>query len=240
MRGRVLVTRPEPEASRMARRLAEAGFRPILLPLTEIRPLPVRAIVDAGPVDAVAATSVNAIRHAAPALLSPLAAKPMFAVGKRTARFAREAGFKQVFEGDGDAVRLADRVAAELAPGSRVLYVCGKVRRPEFEAALRDRGLELLALETYDTVEVSASTGEVATVLGNKPVESAILLSANAAGLLSSLAEAPALAAFFRATRYFCMSRRVADALTGVASSRILVSETPDEDALLALLERES
>ncbi|TJX45058.1 MAG: uroporphyrinogen-III synthase, partial [Mesorhizobium sp.] len=32
---RVLVTRPEPGASRTARKLEEMGFEPLLLPLTE-------------------------------------------------------------------------------------------------------------------------------------------------------------------------------------------------------------
>ncbi|TIT17702.1 MAG: uroporphyrinogen-III synthase, partial [Mesorhizobium sp.] len=59
---RVLVTRPEPGASRTARRLADAGFQPILLPLTET----VALAVDAGAVaDAAAAiTSFGAWRTA--------------------------------------------------------------------------------------------------------------------------------------------------------------------------------
>ncbi|RWD19075.1 MAG: uroporphyrinogen-III synthase, partial [Mesorhizobium sp.] len=40
---RVLVTRPEPGASRTAQRLEEMGFQPILLPLTETVALPAKA-----------------------------------------------------------------------------------------------------------------------------------------------------------------------------------------------------
>lgn len=240
MRGRVLVTRPEPGASRTAGRLLEAGFRPVVLPLTEIRPLVTVPVANAVTVDAVAVTSANAIRHAASALLAPLAATPLFAVGKRTARIARESGFKQIFEGGGDAVELARRMATQLAPGSRVLYLCGKIRRPAFEATAGDLGLDVRAVETYDTVERNLFAGEMASALGNEPVDAAVILSAKAAGLLSPLVEVPAVAPFFRATRYFCMSGRVADALTGIATSHIFVSEAPDEDALLALLERES
>ncbi|RVD11473.1 uroporphyrinogen-III synthase, partial [Mesorhizobium sp. M7A.F.Ca.ET.027.02.1.1] len=40
---RVLVTRPEPGASRTAHRLEEAGFQPVLLPLTETKALPAAA-----------------------------------------------------------------------------------------------------------------------------------------------------------------------------------------------------
>src|SRR5262245_13671221 len=99
MRLRVLVTRPEPGASRTARRLAEQGFEPVVLPLTEIRPLPADHFPDSANIDAVAATSANAIRHAPRRLISTLTGKPVFAVGGGTARATRNAGFATVFEG---------------------------------------------------------------------------------------------------------------------------------------------
>src|SRR5262245_13133093 len=103
MRGRVLVTRPEPGASRTARRLAEQGFEPVVLPLTEIRALPSDHFPDAANVDAVAVTSANAIRHAPRPLISTLAGKPVFAIGGETARAVKNAGFATVFEGRGNA-----------------------------------------------------------------------------------------------------------------------------------------
>ncbi|MDQ2632708.1 MAG: uroporphyrinogen-III synthase, partial [Pseudomonadota bacterium] len=100
---RVLVTRPEPGASQTARRLDALGFRPLKLPLHEIRPLPAvsGAVPDA--ITAVAATSANAIRHAPAALLDRLSKLPCFAVGEATAAIARDAGFSNVVDGEGDA-----------------------------------------------------------------------------------------------------------------------------------------
>src|SRR5262245_6534472 len=106
MRGRVLVTRPEPGASHTARRLAGAGFEPVILPLTEIRPLPFHRIAGVGAADAIAVTSANAIRHAPQDLISALRQKPLFAVGGETARAAKNAGFADVFEGPGDSAGL--------------------------------------------------------------------------------------------------------------------------------------
>ena len=48
------------------------------------------------------------------------------------------------------------------------------------------------------------------------------------------------LAHLFADTRYFCISGRVAAALTGIDPGHISISETPDEDGLVTLLERES
>lgn len=238
MQRRVLVTRPEPGASRTAARLAEAGFEPVVLPLTEIRPLA------AGPIpadfDVVAVTSANALRHAPPALVELLRGKPLFAVGGRTAHLAREAGFATVFEGNGDAAGLADHMAAQLTPRSRVLYLCGKVRRPDFEAALAEAGLAVDALETYDTAGIVHPVELVVSTFHDEPVEAAVVLSAKTAEALASLVRTAPLAHLFADTRYFCISGRVAAALTGIDPGHISISETPDEDALVALLERES
>jgi uroporphyrinogen-III synthase len=240
MGGRVLVTRPEPGASRTARRLAEAGFEPVVLPLCETRPLPAHPVFEPSIIDVVAVTSASAIRHAPRQLIASLAEKPLFAVGSRTADLAREASFTAVFGGDGDAAGLARRMATRLTPNSHVLYLCGKVRRPEFEAALAEAGLAVDALETYDTIQIRHQADFVVSKLRNEPVGAALVLSAMAAAAAASLVQSSAVAHLLENTRYFCVSDRVAAALRGIDSGHIFVSETPDEDGLVALLERES
>jgi uroporphyrinogen-III synthase len=239
MRGRVLVTRPEPGASRTARRLADQGYEPVVLPLTEIRPLPVEHIPGAATVDAVAITSANAIRHAPPHLISALSQKPVFAVGGETARAARNGGFATVFEGPGNAEGLAAEMA-RLEPGSQVLYLCGRIRREGFEAALRSAGFGVDAVETYDTIVLSHATNFVMSTLGSVPVEAALVLSAVAGVALSMLTERADLRQLFENTRYFCISRRAAAALETRHRGGIHVAATPNEDALISLLERES
>ncbi|TIM00109.1 MAG: uroporphyrinogen-III synthase, partial [Mesorhizobium sp.] len=78
---RVLVTRPEPGASRTAQRLEDLGFKPILLQLTETVALPVDADRVAANAAAVAVTSANAVRHAPKEISAALAGLPCHAVG---------------------------------------------------------------------------------------------------------------------------------------------------------------
>ena len=83
---RALVTRPEPLAERTARRLAETGWTPVVLPLTEIRPIevdPARIPTGAG---TIAVTSANAILNAPPGLLSRISSLPCLAVGAAPGR----------------------------------------------------------------------------------------------------------------------------------------------------------
>ncbi|RRI02606.1 uroporphyrinogen-III synthase [Mesorhizobium tamadayense] len=231
---RVLVTRPEPGASRTARRLEAQGFQPVLLPLTETAALPFeRGAVP--PAVAVAVTSANAVRHAPKELIAALAALPCHAVGKRTAEACRTTGFLSVAEGPGDAGALADAISGELA-GKDLAYLCGRVRFPAFEQRLATAGVRVHAIETYDTVRLTYADAEIAAHLSNRPVDAVLLYSAKAAEALSPLTRRPALRGLFEKAAFLALSARVGNALDGIGGEKIRVASQPDEDALLALL----
>lgn len=234
---RVLVTRPEPGASGTAQRLQEAGFQPILLPLTETTALSVDAGAVAGNAAAVAVSSANALRHAPKEIMAGLAALPCHAVGKRTAQAARAAGFQSVSEGPGDAGALADTLAKSLA-GKAILYLCGRVRFPAFEERLKAAGVHVRSVETYDTVAVDHSDGQVLACLSSQPVEAVLLYSAKAAAAMQALVLRPALHDIFDKALFFVLSGRIAAALDNIAAERIRVAPEPSEEALLALLRR--
>jgi uroporphyrinogen-III synthase len=232
---RVLVTRPEPGASRTASKLKERGFEPVLLPLSATAALPVE--LDALPkeVAAVAVTSANAVRHAPAALIAALAGLPCRAVGERTAQAARTAGFLSVEAGPGDAAALAGDVASSFA-GKTIVYLCGRVRLPLFEQRLGAARVRVDPVETYDTVALTWPDEEVAARLAGLPVEAALLYSTKAAGGMRALSARAALAHLFAKTAYFALSGRVAAAFASDAERKIKIATTPDEPALLALL----
>ncbi len=231
---RVLVTRPEPGASRTARRLEALGFQPVLLPLTETRALPVEATIGADAV-AVAVTSANAVRHAPRALIASLAELPCHAVGKRTAEACRAAGFLAVTEGPGDAEALANLIAGGVA-GKAIVYLCGRVRFQAFEQRLTAAGVPVQPIETYDTTGMDYSDADVVARLSGRPVEAALLYSAKASAALVSLIARPALRQLFEKTQFLTLSARVAGPLEGIAGQAIGIASQPEEDALLALL----
>lgn len=233
---RVLVTRPEPGASRTAQRLLDQGFQPILLPLTETVALLVDADGVANNAVAVAVTSANAVRHAPKEIIAALAGLPCHAVGKRTAEAAHTAGSFSVSEGPGDAQALADALAGDYA-GQTIVYLCGRVRFPGFEQRLQAAGVHVRAVETYDTVALDYSDEAVLARLSGLPVEAVLLYSANAATAMQALAGRPALLGVFEGTVFFALSARIAAALADVAGDRIRIAPEPSEDALLGLLQ---
>jgi uroporphyrinogen-III synthase len=233
---RVLVTRPEPGASRTAQRLEDKGFQPILLPLTETVALPVDAGGVAINAAAVAVTSANAVRHAPKEIIAALAALPCHAVGKRTAEAARAAGFLSVSEGPGDAEALADALAGGFA-GQTLAYLCGRVRFPAFENKLEGAGVRVRAIETYDTVALDHSDAAILARLSGQPVEVVLLYSAKAAAIMQALTSRPALRDLFEKTWFFALSGRIGAVLENVVAERLRVAQEPSEDALLELLQ---
>lgn len=226
---RVLVVRPQPGAAATAQALERIGHEPVVLPLTEIRP--VAPPEPAHTFDAVAATSANAVRHAPPALLERLRDAPFHAVGEATAQAARAAGFRRVETAQGDADRLAELILGRLGAGSRLAYLCGRVRRREFETALGAAGIEVEIAETYDTVAIPPDDGELAA-LGT--VDAVLVHSAEAAKALQRLRR-NASPSFERAA-FVAISERAAEPLRAAGASRLLVAERSTEAAMFERL----
>lgn len=229
---RVLVTRPLPAANRTAERLRALGHVPVILPLTQTVGLPVDTGLLDHSFDAVAVTSANALRHAGRTVIAPLAGLPCQAVGARTAAAARQAGFRLVITGSGAAEGLSARLA-ESAPRA-VAYLCGHVRRPEFEAALLEAGISVTAIETYDTVAAELPAAKLSAVF-QTPVNAVLLYSRAAAVAFTALARRPE-AALLEAITVLCLSDRIAAVLEPSPGWKVLVAREPEEDALMSRL----
>jgi uroporphyrinogen-III synthase len=234
---RVLVTRPEPGASHTAQRLQETGFQPILLPLTETVALPVDAGLVPNDAVAVAVTSANAAQLAPRELIAAIAGLPCHAVGTRTGEAARKAGFRflSVSEGPGNAEALAVNLVRNFS-GKTIVYLCGRVRFPAFEQQLKMAGVQVRAIETYDTLVVDYSDEAILERLSGRPADAALLYSAKAAAAMRGLTRRPALQGLFEKTRFFALSARIATAFDDTTNERIRIAARPDEDTLLALL----
>lgn len=236
MAPRVLVTRPQPGSDRTAERLAQAGFHPLALPLTEVKPCrDVSMDVDPDTV-AVAITSPNALRLASGNLVDRLSDIPVFAVGKTSARSAENRGLKVAGYANSDALALAALLGRSLNKEARIAYVCGKVRRPEFESEMKAAGFKIQAIETYDSVPVSYSTENLQDILGKDMVAAAVFHSARTAGIFDCLFADRELPQLTDKTWFFCFSPNVAEKLKSVPRDRVIVAAGPSDDDLIAAL----
>jgi len=233
---RVLVTRPQPGAEETAARLVAMGFAPVVMPLTRIVPLEVKTDVDLAAFDAVAITSVNAVRCAPSALLAALKGKPAFAVGDASAAAARGAGFKDVRSAAGTARELGALMLRDCKAGARVIHPVGRERTPGFAEALSAGGVSLTPLEVYGADEIVYSSAMLADIAADGPVWGALALSPRAAKLLAGIVACPEPGNLFASTRFFCISHNAAALLDRIARERIFVSEQPTEESVILML----
>jgi uroporphyrinogen-III synthase len=231
----VLVTRPEPGATRTAERLRALGFTPLLLPLTKIVPLDIKP--PGGPFDAVAITSANALRHTPEIFLATLLDLPCFVVGEATGAIARSMGFRLVVAGDEGGASLAWKINVSLPAGARILYLTGRVRSPELEQTVERARHQIIPVECYDTVLTGYSADYLRDLFCGNPVDACVIYSRQGAEAFNELIRMRMISHLFEKTQFFCLSRSIAHVLSGNKNSAIRIAATPDETALLALLQ---
>lgn len=232
---RVLVTRPEPGATSTAEKLRALGHDPVVLPLSRvvaITPTPVPTTLG---FLATVVTSANALRHMPVALYRRLSELPCYVVGARTGEQATEAGF-DVRAAVADVGELVGVLARELHDGASVAYPCGRVRMPDLEERLKARGIAVMPIEVYDTLQFSNATDFVQDALSGPPIGAALVYSVVAARQLRGLIASEFTKKYFFKSKIYCISDRVAREIGMRGSGRIAVAAKPDEASLLDLI----
>lgn len=240
-RPRVLVTRPEPGASRTAAALQQAGIDAIVCPFTETIDLPVSgaSIAAAACADAVAVTSAKALSHAPPALTDAVRAKQVFAVGDATARAARALGMGNVRSADGDAIALANLIGDTIVAGDApVAYLCGRVRTGELERRLSETGRKITLIETYDVQKVSQLTDKITGALENGDLNGILLHSGMSARLLANALGAVNEQQLIDKKTLFTISERAGEPLAAITDAAIIAAPVPRDDALIDTVRR--
>jgi uroporphyrinogen-III synthase len=234
---KVLVLRAEPSASRTAEALSSLGHEAVLAPLSEIVP------VDGGfiplpppgsPYLCVVAASANAFAMLDSQSRDALYELPALVVGAHTAEAAEAAGLRPVELAYSTAAELAEALGAS-APSGHLLYLAGRDRRPEIEAALEGHSFTLAIVYEANLVATLPETAREALRAGT--VEAVLHYSARSARAYLALAGQADLAAAALAPSQLCLSLAIASALADAGAARVSVASTPDEANLLAMLD---
>jgi uroporphyrinogen-III synthase len=230
---RVLVTRPQPGANRTAARLASLGYEPVVMPLTQTVAL-MQHLPEAKP-DLVVATSPQAFHHLSQALRDLLANVLVIVTGDGTATAAREAGLARVETAGGNVAGLVDRLSRTNLSDVKVVYLAGRVRRPDLEIFLRDSANIFKLIEVYDTISVSYSTDNILKVAAGASFASVLLTSAETVTALGGISGEEFNQAIENA-QFICLSGRIAEAARSRFRNPIAVALEPTEDSLLDCL----
>lgn len=233
MRARLLVTRPDEDAARLAADLVALGFSVDTAPMLSIRLLPVPDFSLEG-VAALLVTSANGLR----AFVSQSSARdlPVYAVGEASARAARAAGFRDVQAAGGDVHSLAALVQQLARPeAGRLLHVAGETLAGDLKGLLEAAGFAVSRVTLYAADPAPAFPAAVAHQLSDSAYDGVLFFSPRTAATFATLGAGMAL----QKTAAFCLSAAVAQAVASLPWRRILVAAEPSEAALLATLDEE-
>jgi uroporphyrinogen-III synthase len=232
---RLLVTRPEPDATRTAQALRAQGHEVLAAPL-----LSMQAIEAAftGPYAAVLMTSANAARAlSAHPRAQEFLRLPTFAVGTRSADAAGGAGFTDVVSADGALADLASLVASRFAgKPQRLLYLAGEDRAGDLAGELAARGVAVDTVVIYRAVAAERIPADLTRALSNAQLDGALHYSRRSVTTLVELSRAAGVLNALLNLAHYCLSDDVAAPLRAAGAGRISIASRPEEVALLGLL----
>ena len=230
---RLLLTRPEADADLPARRLRAAGHQVLVEPMMDIVFTEPQAPDLAG-VQGLVFTSANGVR--AFCRQTGDRTRAVYAVGPATAAAARDAGFSEVRQADGDVAALAECIAARADPSAgALLHVAGSHVAGDLAGRLAASGFTLARAVLYEARarEVLSTAARAALREGLGGV---LFFSPRTARLFTALLVRFGFESAVRKTAAYCLSPAVAEAASGLPWARIETAPAPETDALLALI----
>jgi uroporphyrinogen-III synthase len=211
---RVLVLRPEPDASATVERARERGLDAVAVPLFDVESIDWDAPEPAS-FDGVLLTSANAVRHGGKQLQCFRGLKT-YAVGEATAAAAKDAGFDIAAIGNSGVHRLLGSIEADLT----LFHPCGEDRREPEKVGQKITAVAVYRARPIDAPSLSAAPSSVALIhsprAGRRFAE---LVSERATIAVAAISDATAAA-------------------LGEGWQSVEAADQPCEDALLALAAR--
>jgi uroporphyrinogen-III synthase len=231
---RLLVTRPEPDATETATRLRAMGHDVIVRPMLEVAFNPPPAGLAP---DSLVLTSRNAVRALA---AWPDAARwhglPAFAVGGETGALLREHGYRDVRAADGDAEALIALIESH-APAAlgTILYPAPRDQAADLAGRLGASGYGVERFEAYRAEPARELGEELTHALRDGRLDGALFFSERTAATFIALVAKAGLTESLGRLAFYALSLRTAAPLRNLAGE-LHVAEKPDSASLLALL----
>jgi uroporphyrinogen-III synthase len=230
---RIWVTRAAPEAQATARRLRTRGHAPLVAPVLEVHPAEGPG-PDLSEVGAIAFTSRNGVR--AFSALTKDRSLPVFAVGRSTAKAARDVGFAKVHSSEGGAAALAALIGQRQAAFSgHVLHAAPEKAAGDLIGALKQQGVSARAHVVYRAEPLELSPAAL-SALHADPIEldAIVVHSPEAARRLAQFADLERAAEYLVA---YCISPAAAEPLKKLNFRQLRSAQFPTEASLLKLIE---
>jgi len=236
---RVLIIRPEREATALAAALGERGHMPVIAPLFRLEFLhpPAGFSAALAACQTVLLTSANGARALADA--SEQRGRPILAVGDTTASTAEGLGFSAVASASGDAAALVDLVHQRLKPADGpLLHVSGREVSADFATLLKPAGFEVNRFVLYDAREETTLPESARAALEARALDVVTFFSPRAASVFASMVEDAGLAAHLRDVTAVAISPAALAPAAGLPFKAVVAARQPSRQAVLDEIDR--
>jgi uroporphyrinogen-III synthase len=231
---RMLVTRPEPEAADTAARLRALDIDPTVCPLLTFEALR-PGLPEPRGFAAIALTSAYALRalEQRGALNGYLPLKA-YAVGERTAAYARAVGFREVTSAGGSLSDLAELLAHAGLEGP-VFYPTARQPAGDLAKSLAPYGVMVINAQVYDMQAIAGLPLQVREDLVQGQIGAALFYSRRTAETFVRLAGEGLGRTVRTRLGMLCLSEQVAEPLIDAHFVRIGLADYPSEEAMMGL-----
>jgi len=236
---RVLITRPEREATTLATALAQRGHVPVIAPLFHLEILhpPAEFASDLAACQAILVSSANGARALAEA--SEQRGKPVLAVGDTTASTAEGLGFASVTSASGDAQALAELARSRLDPkAGPLLHVSGIDIAQDFAAALGPDGFEVRRVALYEAREETALPDSARAAIEARALDVALFFSPRASELFARLVQQAGLSASLSNVTAIAISPAALQPLSALPFKATVAAARPTRQSVLDEIDR--
>ena len=233
---KILVTRPEPDASLTAERLRAMGYEVLVAPMLETV-FSTEPLEDVSNTDLVV-TSRNGVRALAK-LASPevLEATTLYTVGDATAELARDVGFKHIHSGAGTVDHLVDLIGpAKAEDCKQFIYVCGRDRKGKLEDKLQAKGWQVSVAVRYYSDPVDHFSPDVLSAIKSQKIDAVLLYSNRTAEAFKALIEQYNLSQSTNLIKFFCLAKSIESVFDRSGEIQLIVVERPNEQSMFDAL----
>lgn len=228
----ILVTRPIDEATPTAEKLEALGHRVVIAPMLRVEPVSFEIPDDSR---SIIVTSKNGARMGLVNIGNK--ARPIFAVGEKTADEARKLGFTNITVGPGTARKMVPMLLeCGLSETRKYTHLCGNALAYNICEVLKGEGIDAENTITYQTQAIRSLSVGVQEALDSDEVEMALFYSPRTATIFEEVVAEYGRSDWLRKLNALCLSTRVAGNLLGPWKD-IKYAIIPTEKAMFSMLE---
>jgi len=233
---RILISRPQEDAARLAELLRARGHEPLCASLLAVRFFDGPELTFES-VSAIVVTSANGVR--ALARRTERRDLRIFTVGPQTADAAKKAGFEDVECADGDATTLAEKVLGWVQPEDGVLlHAASADTEGQLKTLLAEEGYTVDEIVLYEVVAIHKLPEVAREAMVHHALDATVVFSPRSAQALRDCILRAGLADACQKVTAICISSATAAALEPLAFRRVIVAEQPNQAAMLDAVDR--